>query len=830
MIKNLVTRFLNAFMAFQFKHPLYILGFVTLLTLVSAPRAIKLLTTVKTDLIHLLPEDRPSVELTGIIQEKFNRRSSLFLVIQSPHKESNIKAVKMIAEALSKDAEVDFVETEKRGFDFFDKNKLLLVELKDLYDLKEVIRKKIDKKKLGGLYIDLEEGEPSDLPELSDLTTRYQDKFSGSANDRYLLNKEGTVALVNIYPKDKSPSLKNYKDFVAWTERRITELDPKKIDPEITWGFAGAVKTRVEQYDALMRDLKVAGMISITAIFLIIYLYFMVYIKAPQRSFKQKVIALFVRILPTISVFIPMVMSTLLGFAFCSFFFEALNVVTSFLFSIIFGLGIDIGIHLMARYFHDRDEKLTVLQIHKNIILKTGKSCVTSVMTTVASFYILIINDFKGFSDFGWIAGNGLIVALLTYMIVFPCLIIIMDRYGLIPQKYIVHTEAEVKTQKQARRRHWFPFPRTLMAVFVALFLYGGYAVTHETFEWDFGKLKMMTANSLATRSKLREVTGRANSSAAVLINTETEARAIKKHYRQEAERDPKNTTIQFARSYYDMAPDDQQEKIAVLKEIDALLTPDVVNEAGEDERPLIDELKTAIAQTKAFSLIDVPQEVLDIFGKFEGDEQTALFVVPKPELELENGKYATRFFEDVHHVATLAKDYYAISDSIVFADVLRTLFSDSKIAITLSILVLLTLITFDFRKPREVLMIAFALACGIFSMFSLMTLFDIKLNFYNMIVIPAMIGMGEDNSVHVIHRYEELERRSIFDVLRTTGGASLLASLTTMLGFAGMCFINHPGLKSIGWMSVIGMGSCMITSLILLPIMCQIFLKPIKK
>lgn len=94
------------------------------------------------------------------------------------------------------------------------------------------------------------------------------------------------------------------------------------------------------------------------------------------------------------------------------------------------------------------------------------------------------------------------------------------------------------------------------------------------------------------------------------------------------------------------------------------------------------------------------------------------------------------------------------------------------------------------------------------------------------MIIIPAMIGMGVDNSVHVVHRFDEIGRKSIINVLKTSGGAALMASLTTILGYSGMCFTRHPGLSSIGWMAIIGMGTCLLGSLVVLPLLLQLFLR----
>jgi predicted RND superfamily exporter protein len=103
------------------------------------------------------------------------------------------------------------------------------------------------------------------------------------------------------------------------------------------------------------------------------------------------------------------------------------------------------------------------------------------------------------------------------------------------------------------------------------------------------------------------------------------------------------------------------------------------------------------------------------------------------------------------------------------------------------------------------------------------MYLFDIRLNLYNMVAFPTMIGMGIDNGVHIYHRYREEGRHSLRLVLRTTGIALLATSLTTMVGFSGLIPANHPALVSIGTLSLIGLGCCFITAVTLLPAILQL-------
>ena len=54
--------------------------------------------------------------------------------------------------------------------------------------------------------------------------------------------------------------------------------------------------------------------------------------------------------------------------------------------------------------------------------------------------------------------------------------------------------------------------------------------------------------------------------------------------------------------------------------------------------------------------------------------------------------------------------------------------------------------------------------------------------------------------------------------LLEGTGGAVIVSTLTTMIGFAGLTIPDHRGMQSLGIVMVLGTASCMITSVIALP------------
>ena len=124
---------------------------------------------------------------------------------------------------------------------------------------------------------------------------------------------------------------------------------------------------------------------------------------------------------------------------------------------------------------------------------------------------------------------------------------------------------------------------------------------------------------------------------------------------------------------------------------------------------------------------------------------------------------------------------------------------------------------------PIDALLIIFPLVCGTVWMCGSLYLQDVKLNFYNIVALPTIIGMGIDNGVHLYHRYREEGPGSMPLVLRSTGGAMLISMLTTMIGFFGLMTATHPGLNAIGRLAMIGLLTCFVTAVLVLPAILEV-------
>jgi hypothetical protein len=133
------------------------------------------------------------------------------------------------------------------------------------------------------------------------------------------------------------------------------------------------------------------------------------------------------------------------------------------------------------------------------------------------------------------------------------------------------------------------------------------------------------------------------------------------------------------------------------------------------------------------------------------------------------------------------------------------------------SIFVMLILLV-DFRKVRPALLAAAPLAVGIVWTLGLMPLLGLSFNFANLVAVPLIVGVGIDNGVHMIQRVNLEGSEGMNVVLRHTGRAILISSMTTMIGFGSLALASHRGIASLGLLLLIGVGSCLVASTVILP------------
>jgi predicted RND superfamily exporter protein len=284
---------------------------------------------------------------------------------------------------------------------------------------------------------------------------------------------------------------------------------------------------------------------------------------------------------------------------------------------------------------------------------------------------------------------------------------------------------------------------------------------------------------------------------------------------------DTTSPTIESVETLQERFPTTEQEEVEKLQKIaeirELLKDPFLVDREDED----LDKLRKAAQTTEPISIEQIPDYLKSRFVTKDGD--VGRFVIVYPSVGLSDGRKSIAFKNDVGAVTLdSGAEFYASSTTIVAASMLDLMRTESPYMVAATFIFIYFFMLFSFRSFRWSVISMLPLLVGLLWLFGVMIIFGLQFNFYNLVVLPAILGIGEDSGVHLAHRYRDEGKNSMWQVLSSTGQHITMGSLTTMLGFAGLLFTNHPGLQSIGIMATVGIGMTLLTSVTFLPALIQ--------
>ncbi len=158
--------------------------------------------------------------------------------------------------------------------------------------------------------------------------------------------------------------------------------------------------------------------------------------------------------------------------------------------------------------------------------------------------------------------------------------------------------------------------------------------------------------------------------------------------------------------------------------------------------------------------------------------------------------------------------------NATMIIDFLALTARDGLNGLILAFIVIVVLLLITFRGPVGLLAL-FPLIGGSLMMLGIMFLAGMKYNFMNFMAIPVILGIGIDDGVHALHRFQEQHGEGtarVYDAFRFVGRAILLTTLTTMIGFGSLGFFKHVAMASFGLVLTFGVGACFLMTVFFLP------------
>lgn len=827
---NRLILFLEPLIKLNLRRPYWVLAFCFITAALAGYHASKL--TIDTDLANLLPSTHENVQALEKLQETAGGETEMQVAIKSPDFEANIA----FAELLAKESMDLYYERHRSPFfkraefqretEILKDNALYLATGPELEEISDYLRQEIEKAKeeanpflvdFGSDFED-DDNEPADEGGLD----RFRVSYNELIPPEYPVNEDSTVVILTLYPSGSKSDILYLEDMFERYDNLIASLNPASFHPEMEVQFGGRLKRHLSELESIMNDVFNSFATGISAVILLVMIYFFTkkyinYHRGDYEHHNHNLLEHLIRApLPVVIIGLPLLISLIWTFGIVSVQLGVLNTMTSVLFVILFGLGIDYGIHYYARYIEFRSIGHSVEMSVLEAFEKTGTAIIISAATTATALFVLIFADFRGFSEFGFIAGTGILLALFCMLFVLPSILVILEKWNWI----LFNTRSERIELKPVIRR--FPYSRLLLAIGLLVSVTVIALSGNLKFEYDFGKLEPEFPEYRQFRDITRGVdeTERRNP-AYIIADNDDDVFEILKIIRERKENNP-DTMIMEAEALQERFPPTEeleQEKLDRIAEIRNLLQdPFLVNQQDEN----LDILRRASQTIEPLSNEQIPDFLVNRFMTREGE--IGRFVIIYPNEGLSDGLKSIAFKNEISEV-TLAsgRTYHAGSTSIVAASMLDLMRTESPYMVIGTFIVVFIFVYFSFGNLRWAAIALIPLVVGLLWLFGIMLVFGLKFNFYNLVVLPAILGIGCDNGIHLAHRYKDEGQKSMWDVLSSTGQHITIGSLTTMLGFAGLLFTNHPGLQSLGVMAVVGIGMTLLSALIFLPSLVQV-------
>jgi predicted RND superfamily exporter protein len=220
----------------------------------------------------------------------------------------------------------------------------------------------------------------------------------------------------------------------------------------------------------------------------------------------------------------------------------------------------------------------------------------------------------------------------------------------------------------------------------------------------------------------------------------------------------------------------------------------------------------------QSYGLADFPTCVADRFTDLNGVRGALVYIEADPAAGDDLRKlvrYADAFRETRLPSGKVVR---GSGSAVILADMLRAVVRDVPRAISLSMVLTVLMVLAAFRRGPYLAAVLFALAVGCGGVASFLYFGDIKLNFLNFAALPITFGIGVDYAVNVAQRHEANGGRDIVGVLRTSGGAVVLCSLTTMLGYLALLGSHNAAIRGLGAIAAVGELSCLLAAVLVMP------------
>ncbi|PYM28367.1 MAG: hypothetical protein DMD78_00430 [Candidatus Rokuibacteriota bacterium] len=540
--------------------------------------------------------------------------------------------------------------------------------------------------------------------------------------------------------------------------------------------------------------------------------------------------------------------------------------------SIVIGLGIDYGIYVLFRFDEERRRGAGAGEALERTAARSGPGILLGALTGTATFYVLLVTDFHGVQELGFIAGTALLAAFVAMLTVFPALLALLHggRDGA-PGSAPKAVSAAAVTVPFVERltRH----PVAVLALAGALTAFALWSARTLEFDYDLLDLQARGTESVVWERRITQAHGRSSYAA---LSTATSLAELERK-RAAFERLPSVAGVESALMFI---PDDQAAKAKIVRDVAAVIAPlrvgstpaldvgrvgsalqvlrrrldvaaDMAGPEGAGElgtlRGRLADLLRAVEEAgqvrakagwaryqadlgrdfadklrflrrnldpRLVTFADIPATIR---RKFISDGGQFLLQV-QPKVDVWSREGAIRFVTDLRSV-----DADVTGTPVITFESIRRMDDAWRRGGALAVLVVGVISGLMLRRLRETALALVPLVLGTLWAIGLLPLFGLKLNVANVWGVPLIIGASAEYGLNVITRALEARAHGGPRFARSTILAVVFNGLTTISGFGTLMLAHHRGMWSLGLLLTLGSVTSLVASIMVLPVLMRL-------
>jgi len=607
--------------------------------------------------------------------------------------------------------------------------------------------------------------------------------------------------------------------------RNITRNFEKEHD--VTLHLGGAIMIADDMVEFVKSDLSVFGFVIVVLLIIILYVLF--------GELKWVIVPL---LICTASIIITS--------GFLGLFNWEITVISSNFISLQLIMNMSLVVHLIIKY-----KELLLLYPHdtqKDLLQKTvnsmWKPSFFVVLTTIAGFSSLVFSGILPIIAFGWMMSIGIIVSLLLTFMLFPLLLIFLNKGNVEKIKKENHSF----TLKLAKISFTYKTTIVFFTLMIVLFsISGTVKLRVENSFIDYFKesteiykgMKLIDEKLGGTTPLDVILTFKENSDEVDSISIDTKS-ANDEEFEDELDsfEDEFKISKEDKEEYW--FTKSKMKKITLvhnyldsLEAIGNVQSLATLLEVGKK----LNEGKELDSLTLALMNKELPNKykeiILNPYVNIEHNMARISTRVVDSLKGLNRDELLKKIDNDLKNLLNNRTEEYKVSNLLViYNNMLQSLFDSQikTIGLVVFILFMMFLIVFKNIKIAVIAIIVNTVPVGV--IFGFMGWMNIPLDLMTITIAAISIGIAVDDTIHYIHRFQ-LEYKNTQDVIlsiqnahKSIGRAMFYTSTIIIVGFSILVLSNFIPSIYFGLLTVLAMFMAIVSDLLLLPILL-IFIRP---